>query len=85
MDLINVGYSNYMIRSKIAGIISPDSAPVKRLIRESKKTGNLFDATSGHKTRSAVITDTNQIFLSALDTDTLKDRFTQKSFKIEKG
>ncbi|MBP9478192.1 MAG: DUF370 domain-containing protein [Sebaldella sp.] len=78
MKPINIGFNNIVIDSRIIGIISPDSAPSKRLREEAKEREMLIDATSGRKTRAILIMDSGHIILSAINVDTLLSR-------IEKG
>ena len=65
-SLINIGFGNMASANRIIAIISPESAPVKRMIQESRDQGQLIDATYGRKTRSVLIMDTGQIILSAV-------------------
>ncbi len=74
-ELLKIGYSNYVPVNKIMSIISPDSAPVRRLIKITKKDGNVIDATHGRKTKSVIILENKQIVLSAVNTDKLAERF----------
>ena len=78
MKPINIGFNNIVIDSRIIGIISPDSAPSKRLREEAKEREMLIDATSGRKTRAILIMDSGHIILSAIIVDTLL-------LRIEKG
>ena len=73
-EFINIGYGNIVAVSRIVAIVSADSAPIKRLITEAKAESRLIDATQGRKTRGVIITDTNQIILSALQPDTMANR-----------
>ncbi len=76
--LINVGFGNVVNTSKIIGIINPDSAPVKRLIQSAKDDGSAIDATQGRRTKSVIIMENQQIILSALQPETLANRFHYK-------
>ena len=78
MKPINIGFNNIVIDSRIVGIISPDSAPSKRLREEAKEREMLIDATSGRRTRAILIMDSGHIILSAINVETLLIR-------IEKG
>ena len=78
MKPINIGFNNIVIDSRIVGIISPDSAPSKRLREEAKEREMLIDATSGRKTRAILIMDSGHIILSAINVETLL-------LRIEKG
>ena len=74
MKLINIGYGNMISASRIVTIVSPESAPIKRLIQEAKDDGRAVDATYGRKTRAVMIMDSGHIILSSLITDTLAAR-----------
>ena len=78
MKPINIGFNNIVIDSRIVGIISPDSAPSKRLREEAKEREMLIDATSGRRTRAILIMDSGHIILSAINVETLL-------LRIEKG
>ena len=74
MKLINIGYGNMISASRIVTIVSPDSAPIKRLIQEAKDDGRAVDATYGRKTRAVIVMDSGHVILSSLITDTLAAR-----------
>ncbi|MBR4362990.1 MAG: DUF370 domain-containing protein [Ruminococcus sp.] len=74
MKLINIGYGNMISAARIVTIVSPDSAPIKRLIQEAKDDGRAIDATYGRKTRAVIVMDSGHIILSSLITDTLAAR-----------
>jgi regulator of extracellular matrix RemA (YlzA/DUF370 family) len=74
MKLINIGYGNMISAARIVTIVSPDSAPIKRLIQEAKDDGRAIDATYGRKTRAVIVIDSGHIILSSLITDTLAAR-----------
>lgn len=73
--LMNIGFGNVVYTEKIVAIITPDSAPAKRLVQRAKEEERVIDATQGRRTRSILIMDGNQIVLSALQPDTLSGRF----------
>ncbi len=76
--LINIGFGNIVIKSRVIAVVSPGSSPMKRL-RETAKDGNhLIDATEGRKTRSVIVTDSGHIILSALNTATITSRLKTK-------
>ncbi len=77
-QLINLGFNNYVLASRVVSILSPSSAPMKRLREDAKSQGRLLDATQGRKTRSIVITDSNHIILSAIQPETISQRFLQE-------
>ena len=74
MKLINIGYGNMISAARIVTIVSPDSAPIKRLIQEAKDDGRAVDATYGRKTRAVIVMDSGHVILSSLITDTLAAR-----------
>ncbi len=73
--LINIGFGNTIVSERIVAIVSPASAPMKRLKDEAREGGRLVDATQGRRTRSIVITDSNHVVLSAVQADTMAQRF----------
>ncbi len=75
-NLINIGYGNMVMASKVVAILSPESAPMRRLKEEAKERKMLLDATQGRKTRAIIITDSDHIILSAVQVETLMQRFT---------
>ncbi|MDI6773124.1 MAG: DUF370 domain-containing protein [bacterium] len=76
--LINIGHGNILAANRIVAIISPDSAPVKRIVQESRERGSLIDATYGRRTRSVVITDSGHVVLSAVQPETLANRYAAR-------
>ncbi|MFI3227038.1 MAG: DUF370 domain-containing protein [Clostridia bacterium] len=74
MKLINIGFSNMVAENRIVSIISPESAPIKRLISEEREKGNLIDASYGRKTKSVIITDSKHVILSSLTPEILANR-----------
>ena len=77
MKLINIGYGNMISSQRIVTIVSPDSAPIKRLVQEAKDDGRAIDATFGRKTRAVIVMDSGHIVLSSLVTDTLAARINE--------
>lgn len=77
MKMINIGYGNMISASRIVIIVSPDSAPIKRLIQEAKDGGRAIDATYGRKTRAVIIMDSGHIILSSIVTETLASRINE--------
>lgn len=75
--LVNIGFGNVVAASKVVAIVTPGSAPIKRMREESKQEGRLVDATQGRRTRSIIITDSNHIILSALQAETITQRFME--------
>lgn len=77
-SLVNIGYGNMVMASKVVAVLSPDSAPMRRLKDEAKERRMLLDATQGRKTRAIIITDSDHVILSAVQVDTLMQRFAGK-------
>jgi len=73
-DLLNVGFDNVVLTNRIVSIIQAEAKPIKRLIDAARRTNKLIDATSGRKTRSVIVTDSDHVVLSALETQTLSER-----------
>ena len=74
MKFINIGFGNMVAADRIITIVSPDSAPIKRIVQESKDCSRCIDATYGRKTKAVVITDSDHIILSSLHPETLLSR-----------
>ena len=74
MQFINIGFGNLISAQRLIAVVSPDSAPVKRLVQESRDRGMLIDATYGHKTASVLIMDSDHVVLSALAAERLAPR-----------
>ena len=74
MKLINIGFGNMVNAERVIAVVSPDSAPIKRIIREAEDRGNLINATYGRRTRAVIVTDSEHIVLSALQTETVASR-----------
>ncbi|MBO5342960.1 MAG: DUF370 domain-containing protein [Ruminococcus sp.] len=77
MKMINIGYGNMISAERIVTVISPDSAPIKRLVQEAKDDGRAIDATYGRKTRAVIVMDSGHIVLSSLITETLASRINE--------
>ncbi len=77
MKLINIGFGNFINADRVVAAVSPDSAPVKRIIQNAKETGKLIDVTQGRKTLSVIVTDSGHIVLSYLKLEKLGERFTE--------
>ena len=78
MQLINIGFGSFIAARRMLSVLSPDSAPIKRVIQEARDRGMLIDASYGHKTQSVLLMDTDHVILSALPTETLSARWTEK-------
>lgn len=76
--LLNIGYGNVVNTDRIVSIVSPDSAPIKRLVQKGRDTGNVVDATQGRKTKSVIVTDSNHLILSALVPETITTRYKEE-------
>lgn len=76
--LINIGFGNVVNSNKIVGIISPDAAPIKRMVQTAKDAGNAIDATCGRKTKAVIVMDSGHLVLSALLPDTIAGRVNAK-------
>lgn len=74
MKLINIGFGNLVAANRLLSVISPDSAPVKRLVQEARDRGMLIDASFGRKTKSVLVMDTDHVILSALEPKTIRGR-----------
>ncbi len=74
MKLINIGFGNMVAAGRLVAIVSPESAPIKRIIQDAKERGTLIDATYGRRTRAVVITDSGHVILSALQHETIVNR-----------
>lgn len=79
MQLINIGFGNLVSAQRLLAIVSPDSAPIKRLIQESRDRGMLIDATYGRKTAAVLIMDSDHVVLSAFSTEKLAPRLGLKA------
>ena len=75
MKLINIGFGNLVSAQRLLSVISPDSAPVKRLDQEARDRGMLIDASFGRKTKAVLVMDTDHVILSALEPKTIANRF----------
>jgi regulator of extracellular matrix RemA (YlzA/DUF370 family) len=78
MKLINIGFGNMVSASRLIAVVSPESAPIKRIISDARDKGQLIDATYGRRTRAVIITDCGYIILSAIQPETVAGRLTVK-------
>lgn len=85
MGFVNVGYGNVVNDSKIIAIISPDSAPAKRLVTKAKDDNMIVDATQGRRTRAVIITDSEHIILSSLQPETIAARTKNYNAQLSTG
>ena len=79
MKLINIGFGNMVSANRLVAIVSPESAPIKRIVQEARDKGTLIDATYGRRTRAVIITDSDHVVLSAIQPETVANRFTDTS------
>jgi len=77
-QVINIGFGNYVIAGRVVAVVSPSSAPMKRLREEARDAGRLVDATQGRKTRSILVTDSNHVILTGISPETISQRFSQE-------
>lgn len=78
MKLINIGFGNMVSANRLVAVVSPESAPIKRIITDGREKGQLVDATYGRRTRAVIITDSGHIILSALQPETVAGRVAGK-------
>ncbi len=83
MKFINIGYGNMVAVDRIVTLVSPDSAPIKRLIQDAKDDGRVIDVTCGRKTRAVVITDSEHVILSAIQTETIANRLESEGDPVD--
>lgn len=76
--LINIGFGNMVAANRIVAIVSPESAPIKRIIQESRERGTLIDATYGRRTRAVIIVDSVHVILSAVQPETVAHRLNSR-------
>ncbi len=79
MKFINVGFGNMVAAERVVALANPDSAPIKRLIQDSKDDGRAIDVTCGRRTRAVIITDSEHVILSAIQTETIANRLDSSS------
>ncbi len=75
MRLINIGFGSMIAEGRVLAIVSPDSAPIKRVIQEARERGMLIDASYGRKTKAVILMDTDHVILSAISTETIYARW----------
>ena len=83
MKFINIGFGNMVAAERMVALVSPDSAPVKRLIQDAKDSGRVIDVTCGRRTRAVVITDSEHVILSAIQTKTIANRLSDEDAEDE--
>lgn len=85
MKMVNIGFGSMVSAQRLVAVISPDSAPVKRLVQEGRDRGVLIDATYGRRTRSVLITDSDHVILSAVQPETIAGRINGKEVPPDGG
>lgn len=85
MKLINIGFGNLVSASRLIAIVSPESAPIKRIIQDVRERGELIDATYGRRTRAVIIMDSGHVILSALQPETVSTRMIGRSEEPSAG
>ena len=83
IKLVNIGFGNIVAANRIISIISPESAPIKRIIKEARDKGMLVDATYGRRTRAVVVVDSGHIILSAVQPETVANRLVAQTADSE--
>ena len=78
MKLINIGFGNMISAERLVAIVSPESAPIKRMVQDAKERGTLIDATHGRRTRAVIITDSDHIVLTYLQAETVANRIAEE-------
>ena len=79
MRFINIGFGNMVSAGRIVAIAAPDSAPVKRLVQDARDDGRVIDVSCGRRTRAVIITDSDHVILSAIQTETITNRLANDS------
>ena len=79
MKLINIGFGSLVAANRLLAVVTPESAPIKRLVQEARDRGMLIDASYGHKTKTVLLMDTDHVILSALTPETLSARWMEKA------
>ncbi|MBQ3150717.1 MAG: DUF370 domain-containing protein [Clostridia bacterium] len=78
MKLINIGFGNMINAERVIAVVSPESAPIKRMVQEGKEKGTVIDASFGRKTRTVIVTDSDHIILSYLTAETVSNRINEE-------
>ncbi len=81
MKFINIGFGNMVAVDRMVALVSPDSAPIKRLIQDAKDSGRTIDVTCGRRTRAVIITDSEHVILSAIQAETIANRLENESLE----
>lgn len=83
IQLLNIGFGNMVSANRVMAIISPESAPIKRMVQDARDKGLLIDATYGRKTRAVLVMDSGQIVLSAIQPETVANRLVQHDVDVD--
>ena len=83
MHLINIGFGNLVSSARLLAIVSPDSAPIKRLVSEAKEEGRVIDVSCGRRTRTVIFTDSEHLILSAIKAETISNRILDSDVSEE--
>lgn len=83
MKLLNIGFGNMVSADRLIAIVSPDSAPIKRMIQESREKGLLIDGTYGRRTRAVILMDSDHVVLSAIQPETIANRLNSRETTAE--
>lgn len=78
MKFVNIGFGNMVASTRVVTLVNPDSAPIKRLIQDARDDGRVIDVTCGRRTRAVIITDSEHVILSAIQTETISNRLNDK-------
>ncbi len=85
MKFINVGFGNMVSADRVVALASPDSAPIKRLVQDAKDSGRAIDVTCGRRTRAVIVTDSDHVILSAIQTETISNRLDDTADGVEEA
>ena len=85
IKLINIGFGNIVSANRIISIVSPESAPIKRIIQDARDRGSLIDATYGRRTRAVIVMDSDHVILSAVQPETVAHRFADRDEILDEG
>ncbi|MDP4082979.1 MAG: DUF370 domain-containing protein [Bacillota bacterium] len=85
IKLINIGFGNIASAGRIISIVSPESAPIKRIIQDARDKGALIDATYGRRTRAVIVMDSDHVILSAIQPETIANRLYDRDENIDEG
>ena len=85
IKLINIGFGNIVSANRIISIVSPESAPIKRIIQDARDRGSLIDATYGRRTRAVIVMDSDHVILSAVQPETVAHRLSDRDEIMDEG